>query len=70
MSPYNEKAGAPGMDIESDEDITSAVITVMERTTDPRLRAIMVSLVKHLHGFVRETRLTEKRVLGRGGGRQ
>jgi catechol 1,2-dioxygenase len=31
----------------------------MERTTDPRLREIMVSLIKHLHGFVREVRLTE-----------
>jgi catechol 1,2-dioxygenase len=31
----------------------------MERTTDPRLREIMVSLIKHLHGFVREVKLTE-----------
>ena len=32
----------------------------MEQTSDPRLRQIMVSLVKHLHGFVRDVRLTEK----------
>src|SRR6202140_5969811 len=31
----------------------------MERTSDPRLREIMLSLVKHLHGFVRDVRLTE-----------
>ena len=47
------------MPIERYEDVTPAVLEVMERTRDPRLREIMVSLIKHLHGFVRETRLTE-----------
>ena len=47
------------MPIERYEDVTPAVLQVMERTSDPRLREIMVSLIKHLHGFVRETRLTE-----------
>jgi catechol 1,2-dioxygenase len=41
------------------EDVTAAVTSVMERTSDPRLREIMVSLIKHLHGFVRDVRLTE-----------
>jgi catechol 1,2-dioxygenase len=41
------------------EDVTPAVLGVMERTEDPRLREIMVSLVKHLHGFVLDVRLTE-----------
>ena len=27
-------------------------------TPDPRLREILASLVRHLHGFIRETRLT------------
>lgn len=40
-------------------DVTPAVLAVMERTTDPRLREIMLSLVGHLHAFVREVRLTE-----------
>ncbi|HSC28777.1 MAG TPA: dioxygenase, partial [Vicinamibacterales bacterium] len=40
--------------------MTPAVLKVMEQTNDPRLREIMVSLVKHLHGFVREVRLTEE----------
>jgi catechol 1,2-dioxygenase len=31
----------------------------MERTRDPRLREFMVALVRHLHAFVREVRLTE-----------
>ncbi len=45
--------------IQSPQDVTLAVQAVMQQTSDPRLREIMVSLVKHLHGFVTETRLTE-----------
>src|SRR3954452_18356565 len=45
--------------IERQEDVTPAILEIMERTRDPRLREIMVSLVKHLHGFVRDVRLTE-----------
>lgn len=48
------------MIVQDQEDVTPAVLAVMERTADPRLREIMVSLVRHLHGFVRETRLTEQ----------
>jgi catechol 1,2-dioxygenase len=40
-------------------DVTPAVLAVMERTTDPRLRQILRSLVTHLHAFVTEVRLTE-----------
>lgn len=42
------------------DDVTRNVLTVMERTGDPRLREIMVSLIRHLHGFVRDVRLTEE----------
>ena len=45
--------------IERQQGVTTAVLEVMERTRDPRLREIMISLVTHLHGFVREVRLTE-----------
>lgn len=45
--------------IRFESDVTPAVLAVMERTSDPRLREIMVSLIKHLHGFVHEVRLTE-----------
>jgi len=48
------------MIIEREQDVTAAALAVMERTSDPRLRQIMISLVKHLHGFVRDVRLTEK----------
>lgn len=41
------------------EDLTRDALAVMERTRDPRLREIMVSLVHHLHAFVRDVRLTE-----------
>ncbi len=47
------------MRIKTQEDVTSAVLEVMNRTRDPRLREIMISLVTHLHAFAREVRLTE-----------
>lgn len=47
------------MIIRSPDDVTAAVLEVMGRTRDPRLREIMISLATHLHAFVRETRLTE-----------
>lgn len=48
------------MVISEEADVTRAVIEVMERTPDPRLREIMVSLIEHLHGFIRDVRLTEE----------
>ena len=45
--------------IRTQADVTPAVLKVMEQTTDPRLREIMISLIEHLHGFIRDTRLTE-----------
>lgn len=42
------------------DSLTAAVIETMQRTPDPRLRQIMVSLATHLHAFVRETRLSEE----------
>ncbi|GGI28921.1 dioxygenase family protein [Bradyrhizobium guangdongense] len=48
------------MIIAREQDVTAAALAVMERTSDPRMQQIMVSLVKHLHGFVRDVRLTEK----------
>ncbi|MBC8719686.1 dioxygenase [Ochrobactrum sp. Marseille-Q0166] len=47
------------MTIRNEADVTTAVIKVMEQTADPRLREILLSLIKHLHGFVRETKLSE-----------
>ncbi len=48
------------MIIRNEAEVTEAVLAVTERTTDPRLREIMVALITHLHGFVRDVRLTEE----------
>ena len=47
------------MIIERQEDVTAAALAVMARTSEPRLRQILTSLVTHLHGFIRDVRLTE-----------
>lgn len=38
--------------------VTDAVIAQMASTSDPRLREVMEGLVRHLHAFAREVRLT------------
>jgi len=48
------------MIIENQADVTTAVIEAVGRVEDPRLREILQALVRHLHGFVREVRLTER----------
>jgi catechol 1,2-dioxygenase len=45
--------------IASQSEVTPAVQQVMANTTDPRLREIMQSLITHLHGFIRDVKLTE-----------
>lgn len=45
--------------LRDEADLTPAVLRVMERTPDPRLREVMTSLIRHLHDFVRDVRLTE-----------
>jgi len=48
------------MIIETPQDVTEAVLGEMFRTPNPRTKEILSSLVRHLHGFVLETRMTEK----------
>ena len=48
------------MRIRNEEDVTAAVLAEMHRTPDARTQAILSSLVRHLHAFVREVRLTER----------
>jgi catechol 1,2-dioxygenase len=48
------------MIIETQEDVTRAVLEEMRRTPDARTRELLAALVEHLHAFVRETRMTEK----------
>ena len=47
------------MILANEADVTRDALQVMERTRDPRSREIMISLVKHLHAFIRDVRLTE-----------
>ncbi len=47
------------MILEREQDVTPAVTEAMVCIRDPRLREILVALVRHLHAFVREVRLKE-----------
>src|SRR6266513_1358586 len=48
------------MIIEKQEDATRAVLEEMRRTPDARTHEILSALVRHLHAFVREVKLTER----------
>jgi protocatechuate 3,4-dioxygenase beta subunit len=48
------------MIIENQAMVTEAVTEAVSRVDDPRLREILLALVGHLHGFVRDVRLTER----------
>jgi protocatechuate 3,4-dioxygenase beta subunit len=48
------------MIIRSESDVTEAVLGEMHRTPNARTKELLASLVKHLHAFVRETRLSER----------
>jgi hydroxyquinol 1,2-dioxygenase len=43
----------------TEDDITAEALQRFSQTPDPRLRLIMLGLVKHLHAFVKEVELTE-----------
>ncbi|CAL9626709.1 Hydroxyquinol 1,2-dioxygenase [Streptomyces sp. enrichment culture] len=40
--------------------LTEQVVTGLRATADPRLRELLTALVRHLHDFARETRLTRE----------
>jgi hydroxyquinol 1,2-dioxygenase len=48
------------MIIENQEGVTAAVLSELQRAKDPRFKEIMAALVRHLHDFAREVRLTEE----------
>jgi len=48
------------MILEGPDQVTPAVLAEIERAPDPRFREVMTALVKHLHAFVREVKLTEE----------
>jgi catechol 1,2-dioxygenase len=47
------------MIIKKQRDVTKAVLSELERATDPRFKEIMTAAVRHLHDFIREAMLTE-----------
>ncbi len=47
------------MIVSNSNELTEQVLRVMSQTKDARLREILVSLVTHLHAFVRDVRLSE-----------
>ena len=48
------------MIIETQDDVTAAVLQGMQRTPDARTKEILSAVVRHLHQLVKEVRLTEK----------
>jgi hydroxyquinol 1,2-dioxygenase len=47
-----------------EKSITPAVIERLAQCNDPRFRRVMTSLIKHVHDFVRDVRLTEEEWIG------
>ena len=43
----------------TEANLTDAVVKRLEGASDARFRQVMTSLIKHMHAFVRETKLTE-----------
>jgi hydroxyquinol 1,2-dioxygenase len=48
------------MIIANQQQVTPAVLEAIARSSDPRFREIMSALVRHLHDFAREVKLTER----------
>jgi protocatechuate 3,4-dioxygenase beta subunit len=44
----------------TEDDLTDEVLSRLEGTPDPRLREVMSALVRHLHAFAKEVRLTDQ----------
>jgi hydroxyquinol 1,2-dioxygenase len=47
------------MIIRNHQDVTASVLSELQRAPDARWRELMTAAVAHLHGFVRDVRLTE-----------
>jgi len=48
------------MIIKDQKDVTTAVLSELERAKNPRFKEIMSAAVRHLHDFAREVKLTEE----------
>ena len=49
-----------GSIVEDEASVTEKVLVAMRGAASPRLREVMAALVRHLHAFAREVRLTEE----------
>ena len=49
-----------GSIVEDEASVTDKVLAAMRGVASPRLREVMAALVRHLHAFAREVRLTEE----------
>lgn len=48
------------MIIGDQNEVTVAVLKAIDKTPDPRLREVFTLMIKHLHGFIREAKLSEE----------
>ncbi|MCX5054273.1 MULTISPECIES: dioxygenase family protein [unclassified Streptomyces] len=44
----------------TDTTVTDEAVSSLDGTADPRLRELLTGLIRHLHAFARETRLTQE----------
>ena len=44
----------------TDATVTDEAVSSLDGTADPRLRELLTGLIRHLHAFARETRLTQE----------
>src|SRR6201997_4794596 len=49
-----------GSIVEDEASVTDKVLAAMRGAASPRLREVMAALIRHLHAFAREVRLTEE----------
>jgi len=52
-------SAVPDEQREREQELTERVVASFEQAADPRLKYVLQSLVRHLHAFQREVRLTE-----------
>ncbi|MGF9660782.1 dioxygenase [Arthrobacter crystallopoietes] len=57
---WNSESTIPADQAHVEESLTANVLRSFEHCEDPRLKQVMQGLVRHLHAFIRDVRLTEK----------
>src|SRR6266481_7371986 len=58
-SSHRSESRSFGTIIETQEDVTPAVLAAMAQTPDDRLREIATAFIRHIHACAREVKLTE-----------